>query len=401
MNLILKEQMNLKKSLLLILTFFATFTSTNIQAQCNTSVNGVNGQDCLNTIFTAIPFLRINPEGRTGGMGDVGIAISPDASAVYHNLSKIPFADQKMGLSLTFTPWLRGLIDDMYIGYVNGYYRLDEQQGLGFSLRYFDMGSIQFTNAAGNDIGESNPNEFAFDFGYARKLSEKLSLGLTLKYVYSNLARGQVVDNTTINAANAVAADISTYYRTNIDVSGFDSELAFGASISNIGNKVAYQDDDVRDFLPVNLGIGTAYTMDFDEYNSVSFALDFNKLLVPTPDGAFESGDPDIADYREKALISGMFGSFSDAPNGFSEEVKEVMLSTGLEYWYNKQFAVRAGYFHEAASKGNRKYATLGLGVRYNVFGFDLSYLVPVQGVQNNPLQNTLRFTFRFNLAEE
>lgn len=395
--------MNWKKSLLTILAVLLTCT-TGINAQDDdcTGINGsVDDGECLNAIFTAIPFLRINPEGRTGALGDAGIAISPDASAIYHNLSKIAFAEEKLGLSLTFTPWLRALIDDMYIGYVNGYYRLDDRQGLGFSLRYFDMGSIQFTNSGGLEIGESNPNEFALDFGYARKLSEKFSLGLTLKYVYSNLARGQVIEQTQINAAHAAAADISMFYNTDIDVSGFDSKLAIGAAITNIGNKVAYQDDDTRDFLPINLGIGAAYTLNFDDYNKLTITTDINKLLVPTPDGEFEGGDPLIADYREKSLLSGMFGSFGDAPGGFTEEMKEFMLSTGIEYWYDDLFAVRAGYFNEAASKGNRKFLTLGLGVRYNVFGFDFSYLVPTQGVQNNPLQNTLRFTFRFNLAEE
>lgn len=398
--------MNLKKTLLALVTLLSTFSASTTYAQdgtidCANGISGVDNSECLNTIFTAIPFLRINPDGRTGAMGDAGIAISPDASAVYHNLSKIPFAERKMNLSLTFTPWLRGLIDDMYIGYVNGYYRLDEQQGLGFSLRYFDMGSIQFTNDNGDGIGESNPNEFALDFGYARKLSEKLSLGLNLKYVYSNLARGQVVNQTQINAAHAAAADVSMFYTTDIDVSGFNSNLAFGANLSNIGNKVSYQDDNVRDFLPINLGLGTAYTMEFDEYNKATFAFDLNKLMVPTPTSSLEEGDPDVADYREKALLAGMFGSFGDAPGGFSEELNEFMISTGIEYWYDDLFAIRGGYFHEAATKGNRKYMTLGLGVRYNVFGFDFSYLVPVQGVQNNPLQNTLRFTFQFNLDED
>jgi len=396
--------MQMKFKFFLAVLFAAIFSQQPMQAQGNVEcASEITGGDCVNTVFTAIPFLRINPDTRTGSMGDVGLAISPDAGALYHNASKLAFINKKGGVGITYTPWLRKIVPDMFIGYLNGYYKIDDLSALGGSLRYFNMGNIQFTDASGNETGQSNPNEFAFDVAYARKLSDKIGLGLTMKYVNSNLAKGQVVEQTTIGAAQAVAADISGYYNTDIAVKSFNSNLGIGFALSNIGNKVSYIQNDttvVKDFLPINLGIGAAYDFKFDDYNSLMFAVDVNKLMVPTPVDTDENGN-NIPDHRDAPLLTGMFSSFGDAPGGFNEEMRELMISLGLEYWYNDLFAFRAGYFHEHATKGNRKYLTMGFGIKYNVFGLNFSYLVPVNGVANHPLENTLRFTLLFDFEND
>ncbi len=350
----------------------------------------------VNAVFTSIPFLRINPDGRTGGMGDVGIAISPDVGAMYHNASKLAFATSEAGVGLTYTPWLRELVDDIYIAYLSGYKKLDDLQAIGISLRYFSLGEINFTTITGEPAGFFKPNEFAFDLGYARKLSDNFSAGITLKYVRSDLARGQEVGSgNLVKPANAVAADISFFFQNDeMSLFGNDAKLALGAAVTNIGNKVSYSETSTRDFIPVNLGIGSALTMNFDEHNSLTFALDINKLLVPTPDLADSSNA-----HREKSLLSGVFGSFGDAPGGFSEELQEFMYSIGVEYWYNNQFSVRAGHFNEHRLKGNRKYVTVGLGLKYSVFGLNFSYLIPTTAQQRNPLDNTLRFSLLFDFA--
>jgi len=342
-------------------------------------------------VFSSIPFLRITPDARAGGMGDVGLATSPDAASIYWNSAKLAFIENDMGAQLTYTPWLRNLVDDIFITQISGYKRIDELSTFGASFRYFSLGQINFTDIVGNDNGSFNPNELAVDVAYARKLSDNMGIGLNLKYVYSNLAQGVVTGGNTIKPANAIAADISTYYNKDIVVGGAVSELAFGAAITNIGNKVSYTDDEAqKDFIPINLGLGAGYTAHVDEYNKVSIALEFNKLLVPTPDST--------GTFRDKALISGMLGSFNDAPDGFSEEMQEITFSVGLEYWYNDQFAVRVGHFNEHQRKGNRKYINLGLGLKYNVFGLDFSYLIPTVETGAHPLQNTLRFGLLFDL---
>lgn len=390
--------MNKVFSLILIIALLGT--SNTIFAQCSdgASVNG--GTNCgVNTVFTSIPFLRINPDGRSGGMGDVGLATSADPASLYFNASKLAFAEDRSGLALTYTPWLKALVPDMFIGHVVGYTKLSDLEALAGSLRYFNMGSIQFTDLNGQDLNEFSPQEFALDLGYTRKLSQNISAGLTLKYVYSNLAKGQVTNSGEINAATAVAADISFYYQNEVNWGGQGGMFSLGSAITNVGNKVSYTEDDVKDFIPTNLGIGAAYKMDLDDYNSLMFAFDVNKLMVPTPDTLLIDGDPQVFDHREKSTFQGMFGSFGDAPGGFSEEMRELMLSVGAEYWYNKQFAIRAGYFYEHQKKGNRQYVTLGLGMKYNIFGINFSYLVPTSsGTNTNPLNKTLRFSLLFDL---
>ncbi len=370
--------------------------SPTLQSQI-TLGNGT-GDDYLNTVTTAVPFLRIAPDARAGGMADVGIAVSPDANSIFWNASKLVFISDETpsGLSITYTPWLKNLVNDIYLAYINGYWKVDELSALSASLRYFSLGTITFTDASGNILQDFRPNEFAVDLAYARKLTDNLSAGLNLKYLYSNLATGQVVNGVEIKPARGVAADLSMFYTNQFETGGKKSDLGIGLNISNIGNKITYTESIEKDYIPTNLGLGVAYGINFDDYNKITLAVDINKLLVPTPDST-DADQDGIPDFKEKSVVSGMLGSFSDAPNGFSEELHEVIVSTGLEYWYDEKFAVRTGYFFEHGTKGGRQFFTVGLGLRYNVFGLDFSYLVPTSNNQN-PLDNTLRFTLMFNL---
>jgi len=374
------------------------------------TVPSVKAQQRINVVTTAVPFLRISPDGRAGAMGELSLATSPDASSSYFNLGKVVFNESKAGVNVTYTPWLKKLVNDVYLASLAGYYKMDDMQAVSASLRYFNLGSIQFTDGSGNLLGNGNPREFGIDVGYSRKLSEKMGLGVGLKYIYSNLAAGATSQLGTYKAGTGVAGDIGLYYRGLNDVG---QGWAFGLALTNLGSKVSYTDNaDQKDFIPANFGIGTTYTRVIDESNKISFGIDLNKLMVPTPP-AFkgnDSLDPAIDDenaamaraYRNKSVMGGWFSSFGDAPTGFSEEVKEFQVSLGAEYWYNNQFALRAGYFHEDKTKGNRRYFTTGVGIKYNVFGLNFSYLVPVNsGVNQNPLANTLRFSLVFDLSGE
>lgn len=347
-----------------------------------------------NTINTAVPFLRISPDARSGAMGDVGIALSPDANSIFWNLAKLPFATTRSAISATYTPWLKELVNDVFLASVSGYTQLDEFQAVSASMRYFSLGTINFTDMGGQPTTDFRPREFAFDAGYARKLSDHFSVGLAGRFIYSNLASGQSVSGQQIQAAKAFAADVSAFYTKEFEKDAdVKNILSLGVSITNIGTKVSYtQSAQNKDFIPTNLGLGAAYTFGIDEANKLTLALDVNKLMVPTPDSAGK--------YREKGSLEGMFSSFGDAPGGFSEELKELMFSAGAEYMYNEQFAVRAGYFYENKDKGNRKYFTAGVGIKYDIFGLNFSYLVPSgNGIQRNPLSNTLRFTLSFDLS--
>lgn len=358
------------------------------------------GEPCVNTIITAVPFLRIVPDARSAAMGDVGIATSTDANSLHFNASKMVFGEDKGGVAVTYTPWLRALnVNDVYMAYLSGYYQIDDQQAAGFSLRYFSLGDIAFTDENGMPLGNGRPNEFELNGAYARKLSEKLSAGLSAKFIYSNLAAGQEVGGEEISAGKAFAADISMTYTTPVELNKGNSNLTLGLALTNLGSKITYTNSINKDFIPANLGLGAAWDLDLDEYNRLTIAMDINKLMAPTPDplGTDEDGDG-VPDYKQVSTFSGVFGSFGDAPDGFSEELRELMYSIGLEYWYDKQFAVRAGYFYEHSTKGNRKYFTVGLGLKYNVFGLNISYLVPTTN-QRNPLDNTLRFSMLFDFS--
>lgn len=383
----------------------------------------VNGECIPNTLLTAVPFLKIVPDARAGSMGDAGLATSPDANSMHFNASKLAFAEQNFSLSATYTPWLRELgLTDVYLAYLSGYNKLSDDQAIGFSLKFFSLGDINFTDINGNSTGSGRPREFEIAGAYARKLGDNLSAAISAKYIYSNLASGQQVQGIDITAANAFAADISLTYQT--EVGPNDNEFTFATAISNLGSKVSYTNSsDTKDFLPGNFGIGAAYKLNFDSYNSLTFALDINKLLVPTPQpfriienpgtdtereienpdfdliGDPVTGGPDgIGDYRQKSTFSGIFGSFADAEGGFSEELKELTYSLGLEYWYNNQFAVRTGYYFENELKGDRQYLTLGVGLKYNVASIDISYLIPTSN-RRSPLDNTLRFSFVFDAS--
>jgi type IX secretion system protein PorV len=401
----------LKSFCLLAVAGFLSTTSAD--AQCFKSTDGIwrnpDGSDCTNTILTAVPFLRIVADARSGAMGDAGIAISPDANAMHFNQSKLVFADKPLAISATYTPWLRSLgLTDVYLAYLTGYYKLDDLQAIGVALRYFSLGDIQFTDENGTPIGNGRPNEFDINVAYSRKLTDKLSAAVGAKFIYSNLAAGQQVDGQIIEAGTAGAADISFSYKTDFEANGRPSDLMVGVAVTNIGSKITYTNaaNKQKDFLPTNLGIGGAWTLNFDNYNSLTIAADVNKLLVPTrcfddPDTPEDECDADgsgTPDWREQSPIGGVFSSFSDAPNGFDEELRELMYSVGLEYWYDKQFAVRAGYFTESRSKGDRHFFTVGLGLKYNVFGLNFSYLVPTTN-QRNPLDNTLRFSLLFDFG--
>ena len=351
----------------------------------------------INIVTTAVPFLRISPDARTGGMGDVGIATLPDANSGFSNLAKIPFATSNTQASVTYTPWLKDIASDVYLATLGGYHKIDENQAIAVGVRYFNLGDIQFTDQNGNNLGNGRPREFGLDFGYTRKLSDKLALGVALRYINSSLAKGDVGTGTIYKAGNAVAGDLSLYHHgLNADGQGF----SYGITLSNLGSKIGYTNNaQTKDFIPANMGIGAAYTGVIDEDNKITIAADINHLLVPalpvlSGDGSDQAGDSArLENYRNKGVFESWFSSFDN---------KVYTVQLGAEYWYNNQFAARAGYYWETKEGGNRKYFTVGVGVKYNVFGFNFSYLVPSgNGVTRNPLSNTLRFSLLFDLDNE
>lgn len=370
-----------------------------IQPKCVNGYDPITGERCANAVTSAVPFLRITPDARGGGMGDVGIATSADPNGMHYNQSKLAFADERMAFSATYTPWMRNLgLQDVYLAYLSGFFKPNELQAVGFGLRYFSLGDIQFTDENGQSLGEGNPNEFEVVGSYSRKLSENFSAALGAKFIYSNLASGQRVEGTEIKAGTAFAADLSMTYFTPLEIGDSEHELTIGMAASNIGSKITYTNSVNRDYIPANLGLGIGWKFKFDDYNSLTLSTDFNKLMVPTPRPEIDNDGNDIPDYKEYSVVQSIFKSFSDAPGGFSEELKEITIGGGVEYWYADQFSVRTGYFYEHYSKGNRKYFSAGLGIKYNVFGINLSYLIPTTN-QRNPLDNTLRFSLLFDFA--
>ena len=364
-----------------------------------------SGQEGRRVITTAVPFVSFAPDSRATGMGDAGVATSPDANSVHWNNGKLAFIDHNYGASLSYSPWLGKIVDDMSLTYLSGYYKIDRIQTVGMSMRYFDLGKIHLTDVVGGDLGTENPREVAFDATYSRKLTEKIGLGVSARYIWSNLIGS---GTSAAKAATSFAVDLGFYYTNPIVIGGKDSEISFGTAITNIGQKTTYGTESDADFIPINLRVGTALKVGLDAFNSLTFALDLNKLMVPTPpvyeyeaDGETpvldNNGDPVILKGKDpdRNLLGGMFGSFSDAPDGGSEELQEIMIATGVEYWYKELFAARLGYFYEHENKGGRKYLTLGLGLRYQKFGIDFSYLVP--GDNNHPLAETIRFSLLFN----
>ncbi|MFN4892500.1 MAG: type IX secretion system outer membrane channel protein PorV [Bacteroidota bacterium] len=367
---------------------------------CGVSNNVMAQQTAdITVVTTAVPFLRIAPDARSAGMGDLGIATNADTYSGLWNIGKLAFNKSDAGFSASYAPWMRDLVSDVYLTSVVGYKKLDDNQALSGSLRYFSLGQITWTDNLGNDFGTFRPREFSVDLGYSRKLNDKSGVGITLKYINSNLAGGTTIGSTTYQAGSAIAADLG-YYHTNKGASG--SGLAWGVTLSNLGSKIAYTDNaDAKDFIPANLGAGVNYTKKYNDKNTLSFGLETNKLLAPTPPGSNATPEQ-IADYRKQGVVSSWLGSFGDAPGGFGEELREFNWSLGLEYMYNNQFALRAGYFYEDDAKGNRRYFSTGMGVKYNVFNFDFSYIIATgAGVTRNPLSNTLRFSVAFDLEKK
>lgn len=409
-----------------ILSLFCIALSLKVFAQPTGS--GVTQNDLqLNTITTAVPFMAITPDSRAGGMGDAGTALSADANSVYWNASLLNFAKEKSEVSLSYTPWLRQLTNDIHLSYLSGYYRVNERNAIGGSLRYFSLGEITFTDASGNVIRDDKPSEFEITGAYAFRLSEKLSIGVNGKFAYSNLTGGLTVAGVNTKAGVVGATDLSfSYYNDDAKIGSTKGVYTFAATINNIGNKVAYSELATRDFIPMNLKIGNSFKAEFDKYNNLAVCFDLQKLLVPTPAiYDFYGGDNMLISGRNSdvGVISGMLQSFYDAPGTpiedadgnyiqnsdgsfqvakgtkLKEELAEVNLALGLEYWYNNVLAIRSGVFYESKVKGNRQYFNAGVGFKYNKFGVDISYLASLNGRQS-PLANTLRFTLRFTLGD-
>ncbi len=352
-----------------------------------------------NFISTGLPIILIAPDAISSGMGDVGAATTPDAYSAHWNNAKLAFIDGTAGAYTTYTPWLRKLkVGDMNLFYLTGYYRINERSTAAASLTYFTLGDIDNTDIDGNKITTLHPNEFTIDASYALKLSDNLSLGATGRFLRSDLTNGQTISdgssNTATQAANSLAADIGIYYQQAIDKT---QDFALGAFISNLGAKLSYSNDDNdKEFLPTNLRIGGRYTNRIDEYNKISVMLDFNKLLVPTP--PLRNDTTAWKDYNQIGVIEGALRSFGDAPGGLQEELQEIQISAGAEYWYSETFAVRAGYFFEHANKGGRQYATVGVGIRYSYFTGDFSYLIPTTIISTNSLANTIRVSIGLDM---
>ncbi len=387
----------------------------------------------LNTITTALPFMSITPDSRAGGMGEAGTSISATCNSIYWNTSSLVFAKENSEIGISYTPWLRQLTNDMSISYLSGYKKISDKQAFGASLRFFSLGDITFTDNTGKVTRNDKPSEWEITGGYALKLSPKLSLGLNGKFAYSNLTGGLVVGNVNTKAAIAGATDISfTYFNDDAKIGSTNGTYTFATTINNIGNKVNYSTGSTqRDFIPMNLKLANSFKADIDKYNNIAIALEFQKLLVPTPPIYELVTNGSTSDYQMIAgrnnnvgIISGIMQSFYDAPgkiatdaNGnylknsdgsyqivknskLREELTEINIATGLEYWYNNIFALRGGFFYESKNKGGRRYANIGIGLKYNKFGIDLSYLLAVNG-KSSPLANTLRFSLRMSFGND
>ena len=390
---IFKDFMKLQKPL--FLTFLLLITAITFTKAQNNPDNYI-GQ--FNPITTAVPFLLIAPDARGGSLGDAGVSNEPDAFSAHYNPAKFAAIKYDMGVGISYSPWLKGITNDINLAYLSGFKRIDKNSVVALSLTYFNLGDITFTDENGWNIGNYKPNEFAIDATYARFLTPTLSMGITGRYIHSNLTQGQDVGGQATKPGNSIAADVSVFQRLPIQFSKIDGTFSWGINISNMGAKMSYSDDNTnKDFLPTNLKLGPTLTLNLDDYNQLSFLIDFNKLLVPT--NAISSGDTIISGMDPNVSpFVGMIHSFYDAPGGFKEEMSEINFAIGTEYWYAQQFALRGGFFYESANKGNRQFFTLGAGFRYNVLGIDFSYLIPLEN--NNPLANTLRFSLVVNFGD-
>ncbi len=389
-------------------------------SQKHSTISGQETKDA-NPITTAVPFLTIAPESRGGALGDIGVATTPDANSIKYNLAKYPFTENDYGVSVSYTPWLKKLVNDVNLLFLSGYKKLGKRQSIAGSLTYFSLGNIQFLDDHGEFVKDYKPNEFAIKGAYSRLLTNHLSIGVSLGYIYSNLTGGYSNSSSEVTSGQAFASDIGLYYTNKTEIGGRDAEYALGFSVSDIGNKMTYSNGAEKNFLPTTMRLGAALTIELDEYNSIMGSFELSKMLVPTPPIYYQIGEVDAngdtvkvngkyIKYGQSSNVSvgsAIFQSFHDAPgilddNGnrsvLKEELKEIVWGAGVEYWYAKQFALRFGYFHESTMKGNRKFWSLGLGLKYNVFGLDFAYLLPSNG-QSSPLANTLRFSLTFDFA--
>ena len=377
-----------------------------------------------NVITTAVPFVSISPDARGGSMGDCGVATSPDVYSMHYNPAKYVYLEDKFTGGLGYSPWLRQLVPDMNLAYLALAYKINERSAVAGTLRYFSCGDIEFRDSYNQSLGKYSPNEWAIDATYSRMLGDYLAGAVAGRLIYSDLTQNQSDYG---RPGISVAADVAVYYKRPVEwFSSMDADFAWGASITNIGSKISYNgQSDRRDFIPTTLRLGAGLKLELDEYNSLAFNLDFTKLMVPTPPviDRDDQGNPlynDDGSYKVKygydnnvSVVEGMIQSFYDAPGWgynskhelvhygqFYEELCEINIGGGIEYWYNDIFAVRAGYFHETALKGNRKYVTLGAALKYNVFGLDVSYLIPTNSVSgSNPLEHTLRFNLTYSMG--
>ncbi|MDN3688297.1 type IX secretion system outer membrane channel protein PorV [Cyclobacterium jeungdonense] len=403
--------MKLIKNILQLSLFFVAFIAFQVDSHAQLSIPQLSGQDVdRRVIITAVPFLNFAPDSRHSGMGDVGVATSPDANSAHWNAGKLAFIEDDMGFSLSYSPWLGRLVPDMSLNYLTGYKRIDNVSAFGLDLRYFNMGDIQLTDTRGNPLGDFSPRDIAIGGTYSRKLSDNLSLGISARFIHSNLSGNlSSAGGNESRPGVSIGTDVGIYHTSEIILSDKEANLSWGINLSNIGPKITYNSAEDLDYLPTNLKFGSALQIPMDELNTITFALDFNKMLVPTPplyevdeNGQLvldpNTNEPVIEAGKDptRPLISGMFGSPFDAPDGFREEIQEVMVSFGTEYSYDDKFALRAGYFYENPKKGGRRYFTMGVGFKFNRLGFDFSYLVPQ--VQNHPLAETLRFTLLYNV---
>jgi hypothetical protein len=363
----------------------------------------------LNTVTTMVPFLTITPDSRSAGLGDAGVGLfSPDANSVSWNMANLVNAEKKTGFSMSYAPWLRHLVSDVGFSYLSGYTKLNSNSAIGGAIRYFSLGNINFTDFEGNPTGNFNPNEFSLEGGYATRFNKKFSMGVNLRFIYSNIAGNSVLNGIKTKPGVTGAGDVNMLYKTRIKMKdGKESQLNIGVNIQNIGAKMTYTTKEQRDFIPTNLKIGAGWKYEIDKYNKVGIYCDLNKLLVPTRPFYLinsQGGDSMIGGIRQfvgkdnnVGVVSGMVQSFYDAPGGMSEELKEWNKSVGVEYWYNNQFSARTGLFYESKTKGARQYLTFGLGIKYEKISVDVAMLVPF--AQRHPLQNQLRFSLLFDLG--
>ena len=360
----------------------------------------VFSQDKLNTITTSVPFLLIGPDARSGAMGDVGVATNPDVNSMHWNPSKFAFIENDLGVSISFVPWLRALVNDINLSYLTGYKKIGDNQAVGFELGYFSLGEITFTDVNGIELSKYDPKEYIFGSAYSRKLSRSFSLSVGGKYILSNLTGGQTAGTIPTVAGQSIAADLSAFYMKPMRIKDKEIDLSIGCNISNIGSKVSYTETISDDFIPINLRLGLALGGNIDTYNKISVAFDINKLLVPTP-AEYKGTDRVAGMDPDVGVVEGMFQSFWDAPGGTKEEFREINYSTGMEYWYDNQFAVRSGYFSEHQTKGGRKYLTFGMGMKYTVYTIDFSYLINANNNAGatNPLANTMRFSLTWDFG--